>query len=108
MSHYESVLRLYRILGEDESVLNDELKKLSEVIKTRSQLNNDLEYLAVSKINHGDIEGVIVIRGKQDKVYREAQLITTLIKSSFKAIDIEDLSNESLQRIIGTKIKNFF
>ncbi|MEM4717482.1 MAG: hypothetical protein QXE81_01825 [Desulfurococcaceae archaeon] len=108
MTQYESMLRLYRVLGEDDSVLNSELKRLGEVIKTRSQLNNDLEYLSVSKINSGDIEGVIVIRGEQDKVYKEVQLLTTLIKSSFKTIDVEDITSSSLEKIIGIKVKNFF
>lgn len=108
MSNHEGVLRLYRVLGESESLVETELRKLSEIIRTRSQLNRDLEYLSVSKINQGDVEGVLVIRGKNEKVYSEIQLLTTLIKTSFKSIDVEDVSVENFKKKIAIALKNFF
>lgn len=108
MSLQEGVLRLYRLIGENESLVENELRKLGEIIKTRSQLNRDLEYLSVSKINQGDIEGVLVIRGRQEKVSSEIQLLTTLIKTSFKSIDVEDVSVETFKKKLAITLKNFF
>gem|GEM_PF-1120950 len=108
MDEHEVTLRLYKVIGEKENELDLELKKLSEILKTRSQLNKDIEYLSISKISQGDVKGVIVIRGNKEKALNEAQLLTTLVKSSFKTIDIESMPNKNLLTSIYMGIKNFF
>jgi len=108
MDEHEVTLRLYKVIGEKENELDLELKKLSEILKTRSQLNRDIEYLSISKISQGDVKGVIVIRGNKEKALNEAQLLTTLVKSSFKTIDVESMPNKNLLTSIYMGIKNFF
>ncbi|MEM1639352.1 MAG: hypothetical protein QXJ69_04675 [Desulfurococcaceae archaeon] len=108
MAGYEVALRLYRVIGEKENDLDTELKKLSEILKTRSQLNKDVEYLSISKISKGDVKGLIVIKGEKEKALNEAQLLTTLIKSSFKTIDVESFTTKSLLTAFTTGLKNFF
>jgi hypothetical protein len=108
MDEHEVTLRLYKVIGEKENELDLELKKLSEILKTRSQLNKDIEYLSISKISQGDVKGVIVIRGNKEKALNEAQLLTTLVKSSFKTIDVESMPTKNLLTSIYMGIKNFF
>lgn len=108
MTEYEVALRLYKVVGEKEIDVESELKKLGEIIKARSQLTNDIEYLSVTKISRGDVKGLIILKGKKERVLNEAQLITTLIRSSFKSIDVENASSRSIYSNIITEIKNFF
>lgn len=108
MSNFEIALRLYRLLSEKEREVEEELKKLGEIIKTRSQLNGDIEYISITKISKGDVKGLIVIRGERERVVNEAQLITTLIKSSFKSIDVESASSRSLYLSLVSGLKSFF
>lgn len=108
MSEFEVVLKLYKLIGERSQDVEVELKRLGEIIKTRSQLNNDVEYLSITKISKGDVKGVIVIKGKRDKAVNEAQLITTLIKSNFKFIDVENVSSRSIHTRLVSGLKSFF
>lgn len=108
MSEFEMALKLYRLVSEKEHDVEAELKKLGEIIKTRSQLNNDVEYLSITKISKGDVKGLIVIKGKKEKVLNEAQLITTLIKSSFKSLDVENASSRTVYSSIIGGLKSFF
>jgi len=108
MAEREIILRLYRILNSRDSDVENELRELSEVIKTRSQLNRDLEYITISKISRGDVKGLIVIRGKDKRVHEESQLLLTLIKSTFKSIDIEVHNTQSILNTIVNGLKNFF
>jgi hypothetical protein len=108
MAEREVILRLYRILNSRDSDVENELRELSEVIKTRSQLNRDVEYITVSKISRGDVKGLIVIRGRDDRVREESQLLLTLVKSTFKSIDIEAYNTRSILNTITNSLKNFF
>lgn len=108
MSNFEIALRLYRLLSEKEREVEEELKKLGEIIKTRSQINSDIEYISITKICKGDVKGLIVIRGQKERVINEAQLIATLIKSSFKSIDVENAPPKSLYLSLVSGLKSFF
>lgn len=103
---FEAALRLYRYIGENESSVEAELRRLSDIIKTRSQLNRDIEYIAVTRIGRGSIKGLIILRGDREKVLSEIDLITTLVRSSFKSIDIEPVSGDLLSDILQS-IKSF-
>lgn len=97
---FEAALRLYRYIGESENDVEAELKKLGDIIKTRSQLNKDVEYIAVTRISHGDVKGLIVLRGDREKVLNELDLIATLVRSSFKSIDVEPVSEDLLSSVL--------
>lgn len=103
----EVVLRLYKLFNSSEDV-DEELKKLGEFLKTRSQIVNGIEYLSISKISKGDVKGLIVIRGDEERAVNEAQLISTLIKSNFRSIDIDVVTKIDMFREILSLIKNFF
>ncbi|MEM0001057.1 MAG: hypothetical protein QXP03_04180 [Desulfurococcaceae archaeon] len=107
MSEFEAVLRLYRLINGREHDVESELKRLGEIIRTRSQLNSDVEYLSVTRISRGDVKGLIVIRGKRERVLNEVQLITTLVKSDFKSIDVENVSPKSTYTAIISELKSF-
>jgi len=104
MPVFEVALKLYKLINEGEREVEEELRELGKIIKTRSQLNDGVEYVSITKVSRGDVKGLIVIRGERERVIGEAQLITTLIKSSFKSIDVENASSRGL--IEG--LKNFF
>jgi len=108
MAEREVILRLYRVLNSRESDVESELKELGEVIKTRSQLNRNVEYITVSKISRGDVKGLIIIRGRDESVREESQLLLTLIKSTFKSIDAEAYTSHSFFNTVISSIKNFF
>ncbi len=108
MNDYEIVLRLYRVLNSRDNDVENELRELSEVIKTRSQLSKNVEYITISKISRGDVKGLIVIRGREENVKEESQLILTLVKSAFKSIDIETYMSRNPISTIISSIKNFF
>jgi hypothetical protein len=103
----EVVLRLYKLFNSNGDV-DEELKRLGEFLKTRSQVVNGVEYLSVSKISKGDVKGLIVIRGDKEKAINEAQLISTLIKSNFRSIDIDVVTKMDVFKEILSLIKNFF
>jgi hypothetical protein len=108
LAEREVVLRLYRVLNSRDTDVENELRELSEVIKTRSQLTRNVEYITISKISRGDVKGLIVIRGKDENVKEESQLLVTLVKSTFKTIDVETYSSRSIFTTITGAIKNFF
>ncbi len=101
------VLRIYRTTSSERDV-EEELKKLGEFLKTRSQLVSDVEYITTSKISSGDVKGLIIIKSSSlERASSEAHLITTLVKSNFKTLDVEEAS-DSLIRNITIGLKNFF
>lgn len=103
---FETALRLYRYINENDGIVDEEVKKLSEILKTRSQLSKGVEFIVVSKIIRGDSRGLIILRGDKEEVLREANLLVTLVRSSFRSIDIEPVANDAISRIIGG-IRNF-
>jgi hypothetical protein len=107
LKEHEVVLRVFKLInaGEDAEA---ELKKLGDFLTTRSQLASGVEYLSVSKINRGDVKGLIIIRGSRENALSEAELISSLVKSNFKTIDVEVVSEQSVLSNILTSIKNFF
>jgi hypothetical protein len=106
MESFEAVLKLYKYVAESEEEVERELKKLGEIIKTRSQLNKDVEYISVTKVSRGDVKGLIIIRGDRGKVLDEVNLLTTLIRTNFKSIDVE-VPKAGLLSSIALHIKNF-
>ncbi|MEM1696714.1 MAG: hypothetical protein QXS14_04680 [Desulfurococcaceae archaeon] len=103
---FETALRLYRYINENDGVVDEEVKKLSEILKTRSQLSKGVEFIVVSKISRRDTKGLVILRGDKEEVLREANLLVTLVRSSFRSIDIEPVANDAISRIIGS-IRNF-
>lgn len=103
---FETALRLYRYINENDGIVDEEVKKLSEILKTRSQLSKGVEFIVVSKISRGDSRGLIILRGDKEEVLREANLLVTLVRSSFRSIDIEPVANDAISRIISG-IRNF-
>lgn len=108
MSYFETALRLYRVIGGSGDDTEHELRKLAEIIRTRSQLVNDVEYLTISRLSKSEVRGYIVIRGRRDSVLNEVRLITTLVKSSFKTIDVEEVVEKDIYHTVIDGIKSFF
>lgn len=103
---FECALRLFRYINESENFIESELKKLSDIIKVRSQLNKDVEYIAVTRVSHGDVKGLIILRGDKEKVLSELNLIITVVRSSFKTIDVEPVPENTLSNVLQN-IKSF-
>lgn len=99
-------LRLYKYISSDDSQVESELKKLGEIIRTRSQLNRDLEYIIVTKVSSGEVKGLIMIRGDEEKVTNEADVLLTIIKSTFNHIDA-DVTPTSQLAWVAQAVKNF-
>ncbi|MEM4932715.1 MAG: hypothetical protein QXF19_04600, partial [Desulfurococcaceae archaeon] len=58
-------LRLFRVIPSKDEDVEMELRKLGEIIKTRSLMNNDVEYFTITKISGDDVKGAIVIKGDE-------------------------------------------
>ncbi|MEM1702346.1 MAG: hypothetical protein QXF58_05670 [Desulfurococcaceae archaeon] len=101
-------LRLFRVIPSKDEDVEMELRKLGEIIKTRSLMNNNVEYFTITKISGDDVKGAIVIKGDEIAIKNEAQLLITIVKSSFNTIDVEDqLSENPLIRVLSS-FKHFF
>lgn len=103
---FEAALRLFRYINESENFVESELKKLGDIIKVRSQLNKDVEYITVTRVSHGDVKGLIILRGDKEKVISELNLIMTVVRSSFKTIDVEPIPESTLSNVLQN-IKSF-
>ncbi len=94
-------LRLYRLVGYDRMVVEEELKKLIEFIKKRASQNKDLSYITVTMVHKSDVDGVIVLEGKESsKLVKEIEIIKGFIDANLESIGAEIVDEKSIATMV--------
>lgn len=99
---YFGYVRLYRDVDSEEKSIDEDLKKLSKFIKHRAEKIKNIEYCIVTYMDKKNIDGIIVVIGKDKEVVeREIDLILGFIDSSLTSI-----FGEKIGERYKNKIKN--
>lgn len=102
-------LRLYRLIGYDKIIIEEELKKLIEFIKKRASKNKDLSYITVTMVHKSDVDGVIVLEGRDpSKLVKEIEIIKGFIDANLESIGAEIIDEKSIATIVPLPGKKRF
>jgi hypothetical protein len=82
------ILKIYRYMGSSEELVNEELKKLSELIKSRVERNRGVKVIAVSVAERNRAEGMLLVGVKNAEDEKEVQFIRDYIASNFRHITV--------------------
>jgi hypothetical protein len=82
------ILKIYRYMGSSEELVNEELKKLSELIKSRVERNRGVKVIAVSVAERNRAEGMLLVGVKDIEDEKEVQFIRDYIASNFRHIAV--------------------
>lgn len=89
-------LRLYRLVGYDKTIVEEELRKLVEFVKKRAGKNRDLSYIIVTMVSKSNVDGVIVLKGKDPgKLVKEIDVIKGFIDANLESISAEIIDEKS-------------
>ncbi|WP_052833835.1 hypothetical protein [Staphylothermus marinus] len=102
-------IRLYRVVDIEETEIEKDLRKLGEFIKQRSNNKKDITYITISFITKNNVDGLIILRGKdKEKIDVEAEIITDYIESSLKALAAKKIKNpRNIELIPIPGLRNF-
>jgi len=84
------VLRLYKYMGSRDELVEDELRKLGELIRSRVSRNRSAKYITMSVLGRNRADGMLII-GVNEGEEAEIQLISDYIKSNFKHITVGEV-----------------
>lgn len=111
MKHYTTkYIRLYRAVDVNEAEIEKDLRKLGEFIKQRSNSKKSIMYITITFIKKNDVDGLIVLRGKdKEKVELEAEILTDYIESNLETISAKKINNpRNLESIPVPSLRSFF
>lgn len=102
-------LRLYRLVGYDKVVVEEELKKLVEFVKKRAGKNKGLSYIIVTMVCKSVVDGVIVLKGKDPgKLVKEIEVIKGFIEANLESIGAELIDEKSATIMVPLPEKRRF
>lgn len=94
-------VRLYRVLDYDREVVERELRRLGEFIKHRSSVVKEASYYAVTYVDGGEQDGLIVVASRSsDVLARELELLTSFVESTFESIRAEVVNKVKSKKLL--------
>jgi len=106
---YHGYIRIYRDVEQDNNIVETELRKLNEFIRYRSSMNKHLSYYIITYIDNGEVDGYIAVKGDEDRVKQELELINGFIESSLTTLKGRVIEKYSVKHSLPIPgVRNFY
>jgi len=100
VEHY-TFIRIFKEMNAENDSVDKELKKVIEFIKQRSSVKKNVSYYTITYIDRGDVDGLIVIKSKDEKSVRlEAEIIKDYIVSSMEHLSAKIIDKPRKHELI--------
>ena len=101
MAEYYSFIRIFKEMDAESNSVDKELKKVIEFIKQRSSVKKNVSYYTITYIDKGNVDGLIIIKSKDEKSARlEVEIVKDYIVSSMEHLSAKVINKPRKYEII--------